>query len=71
MNKAVFNEFGEENLNLNFVEKMSILRALQLNNGNITQCAKTLGIGRNTLYRKMENYQIDCSETEHRSITEH
>lgn len=66
-----FGESREENLNLNFLEKMTILRALQLNNGNITKCAKALGIGRNTLYRKMGIYQIECAETEQRSIMKH
>ena len=54
-------EAVEENLNLEAVEKNHILRVLNLYGGNITLCAKTLGIGRNTLYRKIENYGIKCS----------
>lgn len=61
-------EPSEENMNLNFIEKKYILKVLDLHNGNITKCAKTLGIGRNTLYRKMESYGIECSETERCSI---
>jgi len=59
---------ADENMNLNYIEKKYILKVLDLQNWNITQCAKILGIGRNTLYRKMESYGIICSETEHRSI---
>ena len=58
----------EENMNLSDIEKKYILKVLALQNWNITQCAKILGIGRNTLYRKMESYGIACSEMEHRSI---
>lgn len=57
-------EVIDENLNLDFVEKEHILKVLNLYNWNITLCAKKLGIGRNTLYRKMERYGIKCSETE-------
>jgi transcriptional regulator of acetoin/glycerol metabolism len=39
--------------------------------GNVTTAAKILGIGRNTLYRKLEKYSIYCAETEHRSKIEH
>lgn len=62
-------KISEENLNLEFVEKKCILKALNLYNGNISLCAKTLGIGRNTLYRKMERYGIRCSETDQCSIS--
>jgi len=58
----------EENMNLSDLEKKYILKVLDLQNWNITQCAKILGIGRNTLYRKMEGYGIECSGMEHRSI---
>jgi sigma-54 dependent transcriptional regulator, acetoin dehydrogenase operon transcriptional activator AcoR len=67
-NRASADEQVDENMNLNYIEKKYILKVLDLHNWNITQCAKTLGIGRNTLYRKMESYGIECSETEHRSI---
>lgn len=55
---------NEENLNLESVEKNHILKVLNLYEGNITLCAKTLGIGRNTLYRKMDTYGIKCSDSE-------
>lgn len=58
-------ESAEECLDLEFMEKKHILKVLDLYGGNISLCAKTLGIGRNTLYRKIEGYGIKCSETEH------
>lgn len=50
----------DENKNLNLVEmeKDVIKLALKKCNGNLTQTAETLGIGRTTLYRKMEEYGI-------------
>ncbi|MDF3001895.1 MAG: hypothetical protein K0Q48_2014 [Bacillota bacterium] len=57
-------EIAEEILNLELMEKMYILKALNRYDGNISLCAKTLGIGRNTLYRKIEYYGIKCSEAE-------
>lgn len=62
--KTLTCEVIEENLNLEFIEKKYILKVLAMYSGNITLCAKTLGIGRNTLYRKIEKYGINCSETE-------
>ena len=58
---GITGEALEENLNLESMEKMHILKVLNLYDGNITLCAKTLGIGRNTLYRKMDSYGIKCS----------
>jgi two-component system NtrC family response regulator len=40
------------------MEKDSILATLKLFNGNISKAAKNLGIGRNTLYRKIKEYSI-------------
>ncbi|MDR3560282.1 MAG: sigma-54-dependent Fis family transcriptional regulator [Negativicutes bacterium] len=39
-------------------EKTLITDALQNVSGNISQCAANLGIGRNTLYRKLKKYNI-------------
>jgi transcriptional regulator with PAS, ATPase and Fis domain len=39
-------------------EKEAILDALSQTNGNITKAAKILGIGRNTLHRKMKELKI-------------
>lgn len=45
-------------LNLADVEKEVILQAIKKCNGNLTRAAEELGIGRTTLYRKMEEYGI-------------
>lgn len=41
------------------VEKTAILQAIQNSNGNLTQAALKLEIGRATLYRKMSQYNIE------------
>lgn len=62
----------DNNLSLEKIEKIHIVNVLKANKGNITESAKDLEIGRNTLYRKIEKYKIDCSnmkqchEMEHR-----
>lgn len=53
------NMLGDEPLSLEEVEKREIVRTLQIFNGNITKTAESLGIGRNTLYRKMKKYGIE------------
>jgi transcriptional regulator of acetoin/glycerol metabolism len=40
------------------VEKQAIIDALSCCGGNIVQTASRLGICRNTLYRKMEEYRL-------------
>ena len=47
-----------KSLNLNDVEKEVIQKALQQCNHNLTRTAEELGIGRTTLYRKMEEYGL-------------
>ncbi|UWG96487.1 sigma 54-interacting transcriptional regulator [Dehalobacter sp. DCM] len=54
----------EENLKLEVVEIQHIVKVLEVYKGNITLAAKALGIGRNTLYRKMENMRMICLEIE-------
>lgn len=51
-------------LSLEQVEKQHIITVLNESMGNLTTAAKILGIGRNTLYRKLEKYDIYCPETE-------
>jgi len=46
------------------IEKDHITKVLKNCKGNITVSAKKLGIGRNTLYRKLSKDEIDCSEFE-------
>ena len=49
-------------LSLEEAEKQTILRAIFFFRGNISRAADGLGIGRNTLYRKLKNYGIDLEE---------
>lgn len=50
-------EAGDE-LNLEEVEKKAIMHAINKHHGNISQAAKELGLGRTTLYRKMNKYGL-------------
>ena len=50
---------GAEAFNLDEVERKTILAAIQKYNGNLSKVAKELGVGRTTLYRKMEKYGLD------------
>ncbi len=45
-------------LDLESVEKRQVVMALKETEGNISACAKMLGISRNTLYRKMKQYSL-------------
>lgn len=45
-------------LQLNEVEKNTILRVIERNNGNITKAARELGITRTALYRRLEKHDI-------------
>ena len=45
-------------LNLDEMEKVAIERAIQKNQGNISKAAKELGLGRTTIYRKLDKYGI-------------
>ena len=45
-------------LNLNAVEKSTILKVIQKHNGNITNAAKELGLTRTALYRRLDKYDI-------------
>lgn len=47
-----------DNLNLESLEKLAIEKAMEHYAGNITRIAKALGLGRTTLYRKMNKYGI-------------
>jgi len=52
-------------VSLEEMERRHIERALYFHQGNISVAARELGIGRTTLYRKIEALGIDCSITEH------
>jgi DNA-binding NtrC family response regulator len=45
-------------LNLEELERETIIRAMELNKGNLSDVARQLGIGRSTLYRKLEQYGL-------------
>lgn len=46
-------------LNLEALEKQAILKAIAQHQGNLSQAAQSLGLGRTTLYRKMTRYGIE------------
>jgi DNA-binding NtrC family response regulator len=46
------------NTNLGSVEKNTILKVIEKNNGNISKAAKELGITRTALYRRLNKYDI-------------
>lgn len=50
------------NLTLDEMEKSIISESLQKHRGNMSSCAKSLGISRPTLYRKLEKYRISHQE---------
>lgn len=58
-------EDADECVNLEQMEIKLIQKALVQYSGNITLAAKALGVGRNTLYRKMDKYKIECPEMEY------
>lgn len=59
-----------ESLKLEYIEMKHIRKVLKKYSGNVASAARALGIGRNTLYRKINNYSIDCSVIEQSSKKE-
>ncbi len=55
----------EEIVSLEEMERRHIWRVLQIHRGNMSLAARTLGIGRTTLYRKIEALNIDCPILRH------
>jgi len=45
-------------MNLEELERETIVRAMEMNKGNLSDVARQLGIGRSTLYRKLEQYGL-------------
>jgi DNA-binding NtrC family response regulator len=58
------NIFMQEAIEL--LEKRMIEGALQANEGNQSAASKQLGIHRNTLQRKMRDYELDNGRVHHR-----
>lgn len=54
----VMEQQDEHQTNLSAVEKNTILRVIEKNNGNISKAAKELGITRTALYRRLSKYDI-------------
>ncbi len=52
------NEDEPEALKLDQVEKSTIVKVIEKNNGNISKAAKELGITRTALYRRLSKYDI-------------
>jgi two-component system, NtrC family, response regulator HydG len=48
----------KEAIRMDELERNAILQSISRNEGNMTKVAKELGLGRTTLYRKMEKYGI-------------
>lgn len=48
----------EPTINLEELEKIAIYNAIKKHEGNLSKAARELGLGRTTLYRKMEKYGI-------------
>jgi two-component system response regulator HydG len=46
-------------LNLEALEKQSIVKALEQSGGNRTEAAKALGLSRRTLHRKLKHYGLE------------
>ncbi len=49
----------EKDLTLSSVEKNTILKVIEKNNGNISKAARELGITRTALYRRLNKYEIE------------
>ncbi|GAB4408432.1 MAG: sigma-54 dependent transcriptional regulator [Bacteroidia bacterium] len=55
---ALPDDLSREAYNLEEVEKDAIQKAISKHSGNISKAAKELGLGRTTLYRKMDKYGL-------------
>ncbi len=51
-------QVNSDSLNIEVLEKNAIQKALTESQGNLTKAAKALGLGRTTLYRKMDKYDL-------------
>lgn len=53
---------GKKVQTINELESVAIEKAISEYNGNLTEAAKALGIGRATLYRKVKQYNLDPAQ---------
>jgi transcriptional regulator of acetoin/glycerol metabolism len=58
LESTVIEEKGPADMNLNSVEKHTILKVIEKHNGNISRAAKELGLTRTALYRRLNKYEI-------------
>ncbi|MCB2408837.1 sigma-54-dependent transcriptional regulator [Hymenobacter lucidus] len=58
MDALAVTTLSEGPLQLNEVEKATILRVIERHNGNITKAAKELGLTRTALYRRLEKHDL-------------
>ena len=56
--EASGSQIAAGSLNLEEIERDAIVRAMEQNKGNLSDVARQLGIGRSTLYRKLEQYGL-------------
>ncbi|TEB11816.1 sigma-54 interaction domain-containing protein [Pelotomaculum propionicicum] len=60
--QPVAGNYSVADLNLRHLEEQAISEALSKFDYNISKVAQALGIGRNTLYRKMKEYEINTGD---------
>jgi two-component system, NtrC family, response regulator HydG len=58
LENAATRQEEDDDLKLSTIEKNTILRVIEKNNGNITKAAKELGLTRTALYRRLSKYDI-------------
>ena len=68
--KAPIHYSVNKDLSMDAMEKNHIINVLKIYDGNITKTAAALGIGRNTLYRKIQKYKINSTNIEQSFIIE-
>ncbi len=56
--RATPTSLEEMPVGLEDIERWAVKRALQQSDGRVTEAARALGIGRTTLYRKLEKYGL-------------
>ena len=58
-NLSEFQNDSTDSFDIKSVERSTIRHALKKTNGNLTNAAKELGMGRTTLYRKLKKYNLE------------
>jgi DNA-binding NtrC family response regulator len=58
LENAAMRQEDDDDLKLSTIEKNTILRVIEKNQGNITKAAKELGLTRTALYRRLSKYDI-------------